>query len=545
MSRRRVPAWIFAILFVGAAAWPGPALAVDPTLQSITVEKPILMRGFFMGTKAEVTLSGPAPSKGTIVTIAQDSRLGTPNGVKVQAGATKAKFDVWEATSSSTAMDFATVALRVTLGTTTKSVNVDLRPFALNVTLNPGEIFGGTQVTGTVTVGTIAPGAAGTASVTVTPYPVPSNTTIALTSDNAAVTVPGSVTVAKDAASATFSITTKGVYSPANVRVTGAAKGWSHIGWLSVKIPKLKTLTLNAGQINSGSKATATLTLEGPAGDSGIVILPSVQTNHPQGRSVASVPNTLTIPAGQTSATFDVVTVFSDVDVTATIRAGKQSTVGNDPSITAPLTVKAAQPAAGVSLSSVSVNPSSVVGGQAATATVTLAQPSPSGGVQLMLRTTSRGGRGSAPGSLTIPAGQTQATFAVTTEATGSSEPGDLLVIAEYSVNNSRSATLTVQPTTLDAVTFGLYALGTTSVQATLTLNGPAPQGGIQVTLASSNSTLLSVPSPVTVPAGQSTATFTATATPGAADQVVTVSATRGPVTKSATVTIGPMRFTR
>jgi hypothetical protein len=543
MSRQRWSVEILAMVAVVAVtAWPEFTHAADPTLMNLTVEKSVLMRGFYMGTKGEVTLSAAAPTGGTTVTLQAHPDLGIPNGVKVPAGQTKQKFDVFEKTSASTSRNYTTADVRAKLGSTTKTVNIELRPFALNVTATPGEVVGGTPVAGKVTVGTVAPGAVGTASTVVTPMAVPSNTTITLTSDNAAVTVPASVTVNRDASSATFNIETKGVTFPANVRVTGEAKGWSHIGWLNVKRPTLKTLTLSSGQITSGSKATATLTMDGSASSNGIVIISTVQTNHPQGRTVASVPNSFTIPAGQSSATFDVVTAYSDVDVTATVRAGKQSTVGNEPDLVASLTVKAAQPAAGVSLTGISLSPTSVVGGQPVTATVTLAQASPSGGVQLMLRTTSRGGRGSAPGSLTIPAGQSQASFTVNTEPYGGNEPGDLLVIAEYSVNNSRSASVSIQPTALDSVSFGLVPWGATPLTGTVKLNGPAPQGGTQVTLATSNSTLLAVPGSLTVPAGAASAAFTATATPGSSDQIVTVSATRGQVTKSTTVTVGPPR---
>ena len=63
-----------------------------------------------------------------------------------------------------------------------------------------------------------------------------------------------------------------------------------------------------------------------------------------------------------------------------------------------------------------------------------------------------------------------------------------------------------------------LLALNPTSVvgglqssTGTVTLSGPAPAGGAQVTLSSSNTAVASVPSSATVPAGATSATFTVT----------------------------------
>jgi uncharacterized protein (TIGR03437 family) len=72
----------------------------------------------------------------------------------------------------------------------------------------------------------------------------------------------------------------------------------------------------------------------------------------------------------------------------------------------------------------------------------------------------------------------------------------------------------------------------------TITLTGNAPAGGAAVTLSSS-STALSVPASVTVPAGQNTVTFSATASAGlASNQTATVTATYGGNSQTANIAV-------
>jgi hypothetical protein len=67
-----------------------------------------------------------------------------------------------------------------------------------------------------------------------------------------------------------------------------------------------------------------------------------------------------------------------------------------------------------LSLSSLTLNPSNVTGGNSSTGTVTLNGPTPAGGAQIML-SSSNTGAARVPPSVTIPAGATSATFTVNT----------------------------------------------------------------------------------------------------------------------------------
>ena len=91
--------------------------------------------------------------------------------------------------------------------------------------------------------------------------------------------------------------------------------------------------------------------------------------------------------------------------------------------------------------SSLSLSPALVVGGTAATGTLTLAAPAPSGGVTILLSTSDTTDT-SVPASLTVPAGQTSATFAVTTQSVTTTMP---VTVSAASSGTLLSAVLTVE----------------------------------------------------------------------------------------------------
>jgi len=91
--------------------------------------------------------------------------------------------------------------------------------------------------------------------------------------------------------------------------------------------------------------------------------------------------------------------------------------------------------------SSVSVTPAQVIGGSAATGTVTLSAPAPDGGVTVRL-SSSNADVASLPSSLTVSAGQTSAAFAITTRPVTSTT---LITISAASGSGVASASLTVQ----------------------------------------------------------------------------------------------------
>src|SRR5206468_3547867 len=106
--------------------------------------------------------------------------------------------------------------------------------------------------------------------------------------------------------------------------------------------------------------------------------------------SHATVPMSVTVPQGQTQATFTVATMQPTDDVTATISA----TAGGVTK-TANLTIIASK------LASLSIDPGTVNGGTSATGTVTLTVASPSDAV---VDLSSNNSAAIVPATVTIPA---------------------------------------------------------------------------------------------------------------------------------------------
>jgi hypothetical protein len=104
------------------------------------------------------------------------------------------------------------------------------------------------------------------------------------------------------------------------------------------------------------------------------------------------------------------------------------------------------------------------------------------------------------------------------------------------------SATYTIQllPTlnslTLNPSTVVGGLLGSST--GTVTLSGPAPSGGVVVSLSTSNSSVARVPVSVTVPAGATSATFTVNTSIVLISTTVTISSSCNGTTKSARLVV-------
>lgn len=226
--------------------------------------------------------------------------------------------------------------------------------------------------------------------------------------------------------------------------------------------PTLTSIALSPATVVGGntSQGTATLTSAAPTGGA-VVTLTSSNT------AVATVPASVTIAAGATSATFTVTTVAVGASTSVTITG-----VYNGTTRTATLT--ATPPA---SLSAVSVSPASVTGGTSSTGTATLTAAAPSGGAVVLL-SSSNTAVATVPASVTIAAGATSATFTVTTSSVTAST--SVTITATYN-GVSRTTTLTVTPPA-QTVTLTVTATGRSGERVT---SSPA---GIDVAVGSSGS---------------------------------------------------------
>jgi hypothetical protein len=173
-------------------------------------------------------------------------------------------------------------------------------------------------------------------------------------------------------------------------------------------------------------------------------------------------------------------------------------------------------------LSAVSVSPTTVTGGTSSQGTVTLSAPAGAKGTRISL--TSSDPAASVPASVTIPRGQTSATFAITTTPSW----GAFVTITASDGRASKSAPLTVARPDLATLALSFTTLSVSGKgEGTLTLTGPAP-GNMTIVLVSSHSAA-SVNATVSIPTGQSSTPFTVEGFSPAAGVVITASL--GPTT--------------
>lgn len=238
----------------------------------------------------------------------------------------------------------------------------------------------------------------------------------------------------------------------------------------------------------ANSTGTVTISENAPAG--GIpVILSSSNTN------AATVPAQVLIPAGQRTVQFTVTTraVTSDVAVTISARIGS-TTKTQILNVLAP------------GIESLVIVPSTLTGGATATGTVTLDSNAPTGGITVTISSSNPAVAAVNPTSILIPAGQRIATFGVqtfpvpqNTNVTITASRGNTQRQAVMTVNAPQFATLSLVP---NQVRGGLTSTGT------ITLDQPAPAGGITVNLSASVPSLVTMPSSVVIPAGQTSRSF-------------------------------------
>src|SRR4029077_21102431 len=160
----------------------------------------------------------------------------------------------------------------------------------------------------------------------------------------------------------------------------------------------MAAVTVSPTSVTGLSSATATVTLSGPAPAGGAQVY---VTHASLAFSQELLGIIVTVPAGATSATFRVDTYKVSVPMVGSIRA----TYGGVTQ-TGVLTVT---PSAASTLTGLSINPATVVGGNSTTGTVTLSAAAPSGGMVVTLSDNSASA--TVPASVTVPAGASSATF--------------------------------------------------------------------------------------------------------------------------------------
>jgi outer membrane protein assembly factor BamB len=476
-------------------------LTITPaTLASVALNPASVLGG--VNSTGTVTLNGIAGVGGTVVGLNSSNVSATvPNSISIAAGQSSTTFTVSTvpvATSSQ-----ATVT--ATLGSITQTATLKISaPVIASVTLTPSTVQGGSTSTATVKLSGSAPAA---------------GLSLSLSSSSAVATVPSTVLVAGGSNSTTFSIATVGVGSLTTVTISASLNGVSQTATLTISPAGLASLSLSPTTVQGGSPSTGTANLSGPAGPGGMVV--SLTSNVAD----ATVPPTVTVPQGASSANFTVSTTGVNVKTTAVI-LGTLSGINQSASLSI-------NP---VSLISIGLAPTTVVGGTNSTATVTLSGPAAIGGTPVTLSSSTNSV--TVPGTVTVPFGQSSTTVTVQTAPVAS--PTSATITA--SLNGvTQTATLAISTPVLASVSLNPPTVaGPTTSTGTVTLTGPAPVSGINVLLTSSSSSA-KVPFSVVVPYGQSSVTFTITSAKVTTPTSITITASANFVTKTATLTDDPI----
>jgi hypothetical protein len=402
-----------------------------------------------------------------------------------------------------------------------------------SLTIVPSSVTGGQGATGILTLAAPAPAGGVVATL--------------LTSSGAAA-VPASVFVPAGQTTASFPITTTPVTVTTVATITAVSNntvsapltinppGGGGGGGGGTPTGTIISLTISPSSVTGGQGATGTVTLAASAPAGGIPV--SLSSNTPS----AGVQTSVTVQQGQTSATFPITTNAVTATTTATITA----TSANSASAT--LTINPAGGGGGGTptgtITSLTVMPPSVTGGESAVGTVTLSAPAPMGGIPVSL--SSNNGAATVQPSVTVQQGQMSATFPVNTTPVSSTTVATITATSA----NSVSAPLTITPAgggggggaaCVGSIAFNTSAiLGGNAVEGIVRLTAAAGVGGEDVNLASS-SLFASVPVSVHVAQGQNITTFNITTTPVAVLTTPIISASvAGCVTVSGTLNILP-----
>jgi hypothetical protein len=221
-----------------------------------------------------------------------------------------------------------------------------------------------------------------------------------------------------------FSIPTVAVSSSTPVTFTASLLGARAVASIHVT-PVLSSITLGTTNITGGNSDTGRVVLTGPAYHGGIVV--NLSSSNP---AVARVPANVTVPEGASNTTFTVTTspVSTITHVTLTASSGQSVK-------TIVLTVN--PPA----ITSLTLSPGMLRGGQNSTGTVTLNGVAPQGGSSVSL-SSSNPAVAQVPSSVTVPAGSNRASFTITTTPVQTRT----LVTITATYNGTRNQTLTVNP---------------------------------------------------------------------------------------------------
>ena len=461
-------------------------------------------------SNGKVTLTGPAPGSGAVVQLGSgNSNVGSPASqtITVPGGATTSPAFAIVTNAIPAA---STAAISATFLGVTKSQNLTVNPILVTAfTLIQTSVTGGLPDTGRVTINS--------------PAPI-GGIDVVLGGGTSFLVLPLSVHIADSATTATFTILTAPVTTDIVAPLTATLNSVTKNANLTVLADTVSSLQLvPASVIGSISSTANKVILAGPAPPGGLDVL--LQSD----QSAASPPPAVHVTDGTTQATFTITTS----PVASTTPAHITASLG-------PSSKQATLTLTTIAVSALALA-TTTVGGNPLTAIVILNAPA-AGSDAVVQLTTSDPNRLSIPPTVTVPIGAARsAAIPITTQAVAT--PTVVHVTAAYG-GVTKAIDITINPPSLLSLALSPGAvLGNLSTTGNrVTLNGPAPAGGITVGLSSADPVNAIVPTNVVVPEGaKQSPTFTIDTKPVPAQTVIAITATYETITKSANLTVNPI----
>jgi hypothetical protein len=366
-----------------------------------------------------------------------------------------------------------------------------------------------------------------------------SSTAVTLTSSNTALHVPTTVVVAAGAKTAEFNAVSEAVSKSVTVTITAAAGSVAKTDVITLNPAAAPAPGPTPGPVATLSKVScATKTLTGPTTVACAVYLSAATTSQTTvalstSGSALQTPTSVNVPAGETSAGFNITAAAVNKSQTATLTATADGVSQMDALTLSPAVTSTPSPVATLSKLSCASKTLTVPATTACSVYLSAAANS-----QTIVKLSSSISSLKAPVSVNVAAGATSAAFNVTA-STLSTKQTALLTATVNGVSQMDSITL--NPATTASPTNGV-TLSRLSC-ATQTLTGPtwtecsvylsAPVTSQTVVMLSSNNKALQTPASVNVATGATSAAFKVTASALSSAQPVTLTATANGVSQT------------
>ena len=476
-----------------------PVTVKPPVLSAARVVLPVIAPGGV--TQGVITLQQPAGVSGLDVLLTSDDPgIVVPASVHIDAGQTEAAFDV------SVAKGCLSGGYQIKASTDADCVCVDITVLGAvlqNVGFSPAVVVSGLPMS--LRVGLSAPAPVGGLVAT-------------LKANNSLLLVPGEVIIPAGETHVDVQFVAPSVSRNEAMSVSAGFYGTSSIANVMVVPCTLSAVIPDVSDLAAGAVTTVAIRLAGPAGPGGH----DVQLSEVSGK--LTFPSSVHIVEGQSSAVVLVRAANVSVQSSVVLVASDGLT-----ELSVPFTVSP------VDIAVLSLSATAVTGGAGATGTITLAGPAPGSGADVAI--SSGNSAVSVPVSVHIPAGLMSASFSLR-----SSPVREKVIVAVTASAGTlaKSKSITVNPAAVLSVKVQRTSMtGGTSQQAVVLLSGPAPDGGLVITLSSSNAAVR-VPTTLTIPAGAVSGVVSVQSVPVAIRATGQLVAQVGTLKKTASVSVIP-----